>query len=97
MEVGNTLNIPSMNKTSQISKEIERIKLEPGFEDGWICLCGNTPADDGFYPCDEKGNEMEPVVGSEWENLYVCFTCGRIINQDTLEVVGRNPNLMRLV
>ncbi len=25
------------------------------------------------------------------ENLYVCFRCGRIINQDTLALVGRNP------
>lgn len=71
-------------------KTSEKISHEVGSEDAWICLCGNVPSDDGFYPCDRKGNEMEPVQG--WENLYVCLSCGRIINQDTLEVVGRNPN-----
>lgn len=84
-----------MTKTSQLSKNVERIKLEPGVEDGWICLCGNTPADDGFYPCDEQGNEVEPMKG--WKNLYVCFGCGRIINQDNLEIVGRNPKPTPLV
>jgi len=79
-----------MKNTSQSTLSIERIKLEPGVEDGWVCLCGNTPADDGFYPCDEKGNEVEPVEG--WNNLYVCFKCGRIINQDNLEVLGWNRN-----
>lgn len=67
----------------------EQIKTEPEVEDGWICLCGNTPADDGFYPCDENGNEMEPVTG--WNDIYVCLKCGRIIDQHTLRVVGRNP------
>jgi len=80
-----------MNSKLAVSVK-ERIKTEPGVEDGWICLCGNTPADDGFYPCDENGNEMEPLVESIWKNLYVCDSCGRIINQYTLEVVGRKPN-----
>jgi hypothetical protein len=67
----------------------EKISHAPGEEEAWICLCGNRPADDGFYPCDKEGNEMEPVKG--WEDLYVCASCGRIIQQTTLEVVGRNP------
>ena len=70
----------------------ERISHEAGNDEGWICLCGNTPASDGFYPCDEHGNEMDPTKGSGWVNLYVCTRCGRIISQDTLEVVGRNPH-----
>ena len=41
-----------------------------------------------------EGNEVEPVAG--WDNLYVCARCGRIINQDTLEVIGRNPHFKRL-
>lgn len=35
---------------------------------------------------------MEPTKGSGWSGLYVCARCGRIIRQDTLEVIGRNPH-----
>jgi hypothetical protein len=69
--------------------EKEYIKQAADDKDTWYCICGNTPIDHGFYPCDERGNEVEPVKGS-WKNLYICGNCGRIINQDTLEVVGAN-------
>jgi hypothetical protein len=72
----------------------ERIKHEEGNQEAWICLCGNTPASDGFYPCDKNGNEMAPAEG--WDNLYVCARCGRIIDQDSLEVVDRNLGFKRL-
>lgn len=68
----------------------EYITHEAEDHDAWHCICKNTPCGGGFYPCNEKGDEMEPVEG--WNNLYVCADCGRIINQDTLEVMGRNPN-----
>jgi hypothetical protein len=68
----------------------ERITHEESDKDGWICICKNTPSGGGFYACDKEGNEMEPVEG--WTGKYVCADCGRIINQETLEVVGRNPN-----
>jgi hypothetical protein len=68
----------------------ERITLEGGQMDAWICICGNMPAQDGFYPCDAKGDEMEPVEG--WEDLYVCAHCGRIVHYPSLEVVGQNPS-----
>jgi len=44
---------------------------------------------DGFFTCDDKGNEVEPIEELWLEPLYVCNRCGRIINQETLEVVGR--------
>lgn len=72
----------------------EYIKHEEGNDEAWICLCGNRPDSDGFFPCDRDGNEMEPVEG--WEDLYVCGRCGRIINQSTLEVLDQNPNFKRL-
>ena len=75
-----------MNTTKEV------IAHEPQDKDAWICICGNRPAGAGFYPCDKAGNEMEPVKGSSWDGLYVCNQCGRIINMDTLEVVGQNPN-----
>jgi len=65
----------------------ERINHEANNNEAWICLCGNTPPDDGFYPCDNLGKEIEP--DKNWHELYVCNRCGRIIHQDSLEVVGR--------
>ena len=67
----------------------EFIAHEAGNDEAWICICGNEPSQDGFYPCDDQGNETEPVAG--WTGIYVCFRCGRIINPDSLRVVGRNP------
>jgi len=77
---------------------MEKITYEKGDEEAWICICGNMPSDAGFYPCDKNGDEMEPVIGSDWSGLYVCNDkkngsfCGRILDQATLEVVGRNPD-----
>ena len=45
------------------------ITHEVGYEEARTCL-GDEPSEDGFYPCDEKGNEAEPVA--EWSGLYVC-------------------------
>jgi hypothetical protein len=67
----------------------EVITHAAGDDEAWTCLCGNEPSEDGFYPCDEKGDEVEPVAG--WSGLYVCLRCGRIIDPDSLRVVGRNP------
>jgi hypothetical protein len=72
----------------------EYIKHEEGNQEAWICVCANHPDSDGFFPCDKDGNEMEPAEG--WENLYVCGRCGRIIDQDSLEVVDRNSSFKRL-
>lgn len=74
----------------------EFITHEAGNDEAWVCICGNTPTDDGFYCCDTEGNEVEPTIDSGWTNLYVCARCGRIIQQDTLEVIGRNPKLKML-
>ncbi len=71
---------------------MEYITAEKDDRDAWHCICGNMPASDGFYPCDDKGNEMEPSIGSGWNGLYVCDRCGRIIRHETLEVIGRNPD-----
>ena len=80
-----------MKNLNPSETEVERITHEEGNEEAWVCVCGNRPAEDGFYPCDREGNEVEPIVGSNWENLYVCAQCGRIISVNTLEVVGQNP------
>lgn len=75
----------------------ERIDHEPQDKDAWICICHNVPSDDGFFTCDAEGNEVEPTAKDWKTNLYVCLRCGRMIDQDTLIVVGRNehPKLLR--
>jgi hypothetical protein len=67
----------------------EYITCEPGALDAWVCLCGNTPAAEGFYPCDALGKEVEPTPADWTTGSYVCARCGRIISQKSLEVVGR--------
>jgi hypothetical protein len=54
----------------------------------WKCLCGNLAEEDGFYPCNDVGKYVEPTAVEWTTNCYVCARCGRVINQDTLEVVG---------
>jgi len=67
----------------------EHITHDESHKTAWICVCGNTPVDAGFFPCNEKGEEVEPTP-EEWKiPLYVCDSCGRIINKETLEVVGK--------
>jgi hypothetical protein len=68
--------------------EKEYLKHENQDRDAWICICKYTPTSGGFYPCNEKGFEIEPRIGNGWTYLFVCDACGRIINQDNFEVVG---------
>jgi hypothetical protein len=73
----------------------EIITHEKNDKDAWICLCGNQPSSDGFYPCDDSGDEIEPTAA--WKGLYACLRCGRIIEQGSLRVVGRGSNPRLLV
>lgn len=68
---------------------------EPHDETAWICLCGNTPDSDGFVPCLSGGEEVEPTEGSEWEGLYRCERCLRIIDQSDWRVTGTAPRRYR--
>ena len=81
-----------MKKTNTIleAEIVPRIEHEEGNQEAWVCVCESTPGGEGFYPSDADGNEMEPIIGSDWRNLYVCASCGRIINMETLEIVGQN-------
>lgn len=72
----------------------EFIKHKDSEKEAWVCICGNTPDSNGFYPCDNQGNETIPAEG--WEGLYVCAQCERIIEQNTLDVVDQNANFKRL-
>lgn len=69
-------------------EDVKRFGPQLMQDDSWICLCGNHPISDGFYPCDSTGKQVEPTP-EEWPvSLYVCDRCGRIINRDTVFVVG---------
>ena len=57
--------------------------------DAWTCLCGNQAHLAGFYPCDRDGNQVEPTEKDWLTNWYVCDRCGRVIDNRTLIVVGR--------
>lgn len=66
-----------------------KIRLaDPAWQDAWVCLCGNTPTDYGFYPCNDQGKIVEPTPELWATGCYVCDRCGRIIRQSDLEVVG---------
>jgi hypothetical protein len=56
-----------------------------------MCVCGNIPESAGFTACDGQGNQIEPGRYNGWASLYICDNCGRIINENTLEVIGFNP------
>jgi hypothetical protein len=68
---------------------IEYIAHEATRPAAWVCLCGNTPSGGGFYPCDSAGNAVAPTPDRWTTGCYVCTQCGRIIDQHSLEVVGR--------
>jgi len=70
----------------------ERITLENNDPGSWRCLCENTTHQQGFYPCNEKGDEIEPTGQAGWTTLYGCDRCGRIIDQHTLAIVGYRTN-----
>jgi hypothetical protein len=57
--------------------------------DEWECVCGNRPRLEGFYPCNEQGEQVEPTPGDWTTDCYVCDRCGAIIDQSTLEIDGQ--------
>lgn len=52
------------------------------------CRCHNTDDLEGFESCDQQGRIVEPVLGHWDGSLQICTRCWRIINGDTLEVLG---------
>jgi len=68
----------------------EYITHEEQDEYAWVCICKNTPDTGGFYSCDEDGDLIEP--GDEWEHLYRCDYCGRVLDDRDRRVIGFNLN-----
>jgi hypothetical protein len=65
----------------------EHISLDEAGE--WQCLCGNTPAKEGFYPIDEANRQVQPNGDAWTTDQYYCDRCGRVIDQETLVVARR--------
>ena len=60
-----------------------------GTTDWFECLCGNQPNYDGFYSCLTTGEIVSPTLNGEWdETAYLCERCNRVINGETLKVIG---------
>lgn len=69
--------------------EKEKITYEEGYPEAWVCICNNTISTVGFDTCTPEGQLCEPTNDGPWVSHYLCTECGRIIDQDTLEVIGR--------
>jgi len=60
-----------------------------GTTDWFICTCGNTPMYEGFYTCLRNGSLVSPTLDGEWDgSLHLCERCKKIIDAETLEVIG---------
>lgn len=63
---------------------------------GWVCVCGNEPHLDGFFPYHD-GAQVEPDADGPWDGVhYVCAACFRIIDQTTGRVVDRRESVQLL-
>ena len=65
---------------------------EPGDKDAWVCRCGNTPSDWGFYPCNADGSVVEPTEVEWHDNLYKCDRCKCVIDPESLRIVCNNAS-----
>lgn len=61
--------------------------------DNYVCVCGNRPDTDGFYPCDSDGNDLEPVLDGSWDGLYRCDRCRIVLPATVFDVVRRTRNI----
>ncbi len=54
----------------------------------WECRCGNSTNAEGFDACNEFGKLIPAELGP-WDGaLQVCIRCWRIIDGNTLQVLG---------
>jgi hypothetical protein len=83
---------------SELPSWYEMLLMEPGLlpryivEDksgDWNCICGNHHEFEGFLFADSSGRAVDATKWLWDGKTYVCDRCGRIIDGDTLEVVGQ--------
>jgi hypothetical protein len=73
----------------------EYVQHESHDPDAWVCVCGNTPSDYGFYPISADNVEVEPFAEAWTTGEYYCARCGRVIDQVTRRVV-RHPDIREI-
>lgn len=56
--------------------------------DDLTCLCGNAAHSDGFDTVLADGTSVEPLRDGPWAGLLKCNRCLRMIDHNTMEVVG---------
>lgn len=66
--------------------ETGKVTITPTGE--FMCPCGNSPEQDGAYPCDGDGIEVMP--DDNWSDLYRCDRCGVIFNGDTGDIISKS-------
>ena len=57
-------------------KNKKQVVWKENDEGTFSCDCGNTAWSDGYQPCNDKGEEVEP--NKDWGGLYVCGRCKTI-------------------
>ena len=62
------------------------IGRESAAPDAWLCVCGNTPHENGFFACNWAGEGVLPIAFMWSPPLCCCNRCGRIIDADSLAV-----------
>lgn len=68
-------------KPADFRKEITH---EKGSPDAWRCECGNEPQLDGFYPCNKKGEIVEPTPDEWTSGLYRCQRCRFVFHPNSV-------------
>ena len=81
--------------------EKEFITHEPQSEDAWTCICKNTPSDDGFYPCNFQGEEVEPTAerwasGCGLQVAMFATSADASSNMTRWKLLGAASNMKRL-
>jgi hypothetical protein len=67
-----------MNKPKLINWRFELMKNIKivDYDEDFTCECGNKSSLSGFYPCNDKGEYIEPTP--EWEGFYKCDECNQV-------------------
>jgi hypothetical protein len=62
----------------------------------WKCNCSNKlNSKEQFYPSSLEGKPIKNT-NFQWQGIYTCSECGRIIDKNTLKVIGRKDEVARL-
>jgi len=61
-------------------------------EGEWECRCGNSSSSEGFRPARADGSLTLEVLGPWDGKTYACDRCGRVVDGDTLQILGHTSD-----